>query len=231
MPLWLPSRARSVAARLLAATRGVGRPASAGELAPAVDCFRCQTEQVGQDRRRDVASENEQARRRGARHAGADLGTTVFRVLRRRPRARDAAAVFDGLLAERGLSRSTLRPADAFSAWLAFGDVAFRRARRRDGDGMLYEYGIYGFGGPPRFELGLVRQFSVDGSDEFLQFHCDLLFAPTQELAGLGQYQEWCFDDDEVALVDWGAALAARPEWDVLRGATPMEVDIHVEET
>ncbi len=96
---------------------------------------------------------------------------------------------------------------------------------------MLYQYGVYSFRGPPRFEFSLVRQFRVNGSDEFLQFHCDLLFAPTQELAGLGTYDEWCFTDDDVPLEDWGAALARRPEWDVLRGVWPMDVNIHVEET
>lgn len=95
---------------------------------------------------------------------------------------------------------------------------------------MLYQYGVYGFRGPSRFELSLVRQFSVNGSDGFLQFHCDLLFATTQELAGLGTYDEWRFAGEDLPLEDWGAALAQRPEWDVLRGAWSMDVDIHVEE-
>lgn len=152
-------------------------------------------------------------------------------MFRHRPRAQDAVGVFEGLLADRGLTRSTLGPSDAFVAWLAFGEVPLRRAWRPDGDGMLYQYGVYSFAGPPRFQLSLVRQFSVNGSDEFLQFYCDLLFAPTQELAGLGRYEEWHFADENSELANWGAALAARPEWAVLRRVEPMDVDLRMEET
>lgn len=151
-------------------------------------------------------------------------------MIRRKPVPQDAARVFEGVLAERGLTRAALTPEQALDAWLAFGRVAFRVPRGGEVDGLLYQYGIYDFTGQPRFHLDLTRQFAVRGSDEFVQFHCDVQFDTRPGLAALGRHDEWWFSE-EGNLDAWGAALRARPEWGVLASLAPVAVDVNVDET
>jgi hypothetical protein len=120
--------------------------------------------------------------------------------------------------------------ADAWTAYVAFADVAFEVPDEPDADGLLYQYGVYDFSGESRFHLGLVRQFALFDDDELMQFHCNLQFAATPELRALGRYDEWWFLDEGAPAV-WFERIRARPEWPLLTAQLPIAVDIDCEGT
>jgi hypothetical protein len=94
-------------------------------------------------------------------------------------------------------------------------------------DGVLYQTGIYGFGKPPTFQIGLVRQFSFFEAGEYdhmEQLHCNLHFQPDAELRALGAFNTWA--DYYSSLDDFCQFVGARPEWALVdtRGAMPLEL-------
>lgn len=145
---------------------------------------------------------------------------------RRQPKPKNAVTVFERFLAERKTSRDSLTAVAALEAWLAFERVIFRVSEESESDGFLYQYGTYRFTGEPRFHLDLTRQFALPGEDEYLQFHCDVQFAPRPELLALGAYNEWWFRDSGGDFAKWGSSLLARPEWSVLKERQPLTVEL-----
>jgi hypothetical protein len=115
-----------------------------------------------------------------------------------------------------------------------FGRRRFWTPDVADADGLLFQFGTYAFDGPPTFSPDLVRQFEVaDGAgehDHYLQVHCELRFAPTEELVTLGSYSSWFFHDGDGDLEGWAAGPLARPDRAVIGGRTPAEVKVYREE-
>ncbi len=128
------------------------------------------------------------------------------------------------------MSPADLTASAALDSLIAFATVPFRVSRGPESDGLLYQYGTYTFTGEPRFHLDLTMQFAVAGEDEYLQFHCDVQFAPTRDLTELGQHSEWWFADVGL-LEEWASSVRARPEWPVLDALTPFTVQVSLDGT
>jgi hypothetical protein len=143
----------------------------------------------------------------------------------------DAVIVFERTLVDAGWTAGELTADLALQVFGVFAAERFATGRFPDGDGLLYQYGIYALTGQDMFHLDLTRQFArVDCAAEhqgFVQFHCTLYYSPDPELAALGSHNQWWFhDSDGEPLHIWLAALQARPEWSLLRARRPLAVDI-----
>jgi hypothetical protein len=72
------------------------------------------------------------------------------------------------------------------------------QALEEGGDGILAQYGIFAWDGPPHFELDMTRQFSFADDDgeysHMTQLQCTFQFAVTDELRALGEDNLWSFD-------------------------------------
>jgi hypothetical protein len=70
--------------------------------------------------------------------------------------------------------------------------------REAEGDGILAQYGVFAWDGPPHFELDMTRQFSFADEDgeysHMTQLQCTFQFAVTDELRALGEANLWSFD-------------------------------------
>jgi hypothetical protein len=115
---------------------------------------------------------------------------------------------------------------DAGAVYIAFKDFA-RQPVEGVEDGVLYEIGVYGFGEPETFQIGLVRQFGFfeDGEyDRMEQLHCTLHYEPESELRSLGTFNAWA--DSFPTLEEFFSAIDARPEWSAVRGRQPIRLQL-----
>jgi hypothetical protein len=126
-----------------------------------------------------------------------------------------------------------LTPREAFAVMLDF--YQNRRADdvniKHDGDMLLFESGIYSFSGPETFQIGLTRQFSVEGDeddDEPYQLHLTMHYAPTPELKSIKSVTEWCGSPAELdafrKFIESSAAFKA------VADAAPDRVELHYEQ-
>jgi hypothetical protein len=126
-----------------------------------------------------------------------------------------------------------IRTEDAWSGFIRFGRLRFETTDTPDVDGLLFQYGVFAFSGPPVFSLDLTRQFDVlDNAgehDHFVQVHCELTYEPVPALAALGRFNSWFFHDSGDDLEQWAATLTAREAWTVLREHQPLKADIYQE--
>ena len=143
----------------------------------------------------------------------------------------DSPEVFRTLVRQAGLTIESLTAVSAWSVFSAFARIAFEVPHEAESDGLLYQFGIHDFSGEPRFHFDLTRQFGLPGSDEYLQFHCDVQYLPTPELQALGSHTEWWFPEDRSRQAEWVHLIDQRPEWTVLRSARPTAVEIHCDQT
>jgi hypothetical protein len=94
-------------------------------------------------------------------------------------------------------------------------------------DGVLYQTGLYGFGKPPTFQIGLVRQFSFfEGGeyDRMEQLQCDLHFQPDEDLRALAAFNTWA--DHYPSLHAFFRLVESRPEWPLVRMRTAMPLEL-----
>jgi hypothetical protein len=124
------------------------------------------------------------------------------------------------MLRARGVDPAALR--SAAEAWAVFKDfvlVPFATGS----DGVLYQTGVTGYGGPKVFYLDFVRQFEVvdvDGEhDHFEQLHCEFRYPVSDETRSFGSFNEWWFADEGEPWADFVALVETRPEFLAL-GAT-----------
>lgn len=74
-----------------------------------------------------------------------------------------------------------------------------------DGDMLLFQWGTYGWGGPPSFQYEIARQFVVAGfgaeeaDDAMWQLHLTLHYPVTDVTASLGAGNRWCTRLDGVS--------------------------------
>lgn len=115
---------------------------------------------------------------------------------------------------------------------LMVGFYAAKRPRgvaREEGDGLLWQWGIYDNSGIPEFTFDLTRQFiraGVDGAISQLQMTA--CFSATDELAEFGRGEEWCFDYREAAaFVD---RIRASRQYVATAVAAPVRVDSRYEQ-
>jgi hypothetical protein len=107
---------------------------------------------------------------------------------------------------EDALRRRLGRHGQAITARVAFEEIfAFYADERaddvlieKDGDMLLYEWGVYSFTGPESFQVGVTRQFIVTDEDEPYQLHLTLHFAPTDALRECGHGNEWCYSPNRL---------------------------------
>jgi hypothetical protein len=98
-------------------------------------------------------------------------------------------------------------------------------------DGILYQTGIFGFGKPPTFQIGLVRQFTFFAAGEYdhmEQLHCNLHFQPDAELRALGAFNTWA--DYYLSLDDFYRFVESRPEWTLAETRSAMPLELFQEE-
>lgn len=149
----------------------------------------------------------------------------------RRPAPHTSPDVFRTLARDAGLVADALTPDAAWRLFTTeFAATRFAVPGGPDTDGLLYQYGVYAFGGEPHFRFDFTRQFALRGGDEYLQFHCTFEYAPDDALRALGDHDEWWFGD-EPDLPAWAESVRQRPEWAVVTAARPLRVDIGSDET
>lgn len=117
----------------------------------------------------------------------------------------------EGLLrSELQAGQQTLAHLSAEQAWLRFvhfGKQLFDTPKTPDADGLLFQYGVDSYDGPPAFTLDLTRQFEVidgDGEhDHYVQLGCELRYALSPELRALTHCTSWFFHDADEGLDQW----------------------------
>jgi hypothetical protein len=107
------------------------------------------------------------------------------------------------LLRDAGVDLDRPTSGDVERAWevmrqFAEEPVADARAPEDEGDGILAQYFIFAWEGPPHVELDMTRQFSFADDDgeysHMTQLQCTFQFAVTDELRTLGEDNLWSFD-------------------------------------
>jgi len=147
------------------------------------------------------------------------------------------SAEAEGLLErELGAGRQTLADLTTEEAWLAFlrfGRQLFDVSDTPDADGLLFQYGTYSFDGRRWFTLDLVRQFEICASDgehdHYVQVHCELRYALTPALEGLGRFDSWFFHDAGEDLEGWSRSLTERDAWTTIKTLRPTEIRVYRE--
>jgi hypothetical protein len=133
--------------------------------------------------------------------------------------------------AEVDLERPTIEDVErTWNVWRRFADEPVEDAapRDEDGDGILAQYGTYGWS-KGRFEVDLTRQFTFadeDGEyDHMAQLSCTFRFEMTDTLRALPGGDLWSFGMDLDAFF---AAALALPGFAAVREsrAEPVELDI-----
>lgn len=129
----------------------------------------------------------------------------------------------------------SLRAEDAVWLMTAF----FREVRAVDaqacsntdmGDGLLYQWGTYDWGGGESFEFGLTRQFSMIGErddDALFQLHLTLKYAPTAALRALDEGNEWCWTLED--LDSFQARILAGHPISALKSLAPAGLELRLE--
>ncbi len=121
-------------------------------------------------------------------------------------------------------SPESLRP--AWAAFRTFAVLTVQKSADADSDGILYQSGVFTFGGPERYYVDLVRQFEVvDGTgehDHYEQVHCELQYEPADDLRSLGRWERWWFPDRGEPFDSFVTAVEARPEFVALADVPPL---------
>lgn len=147
------------------------------------------------------------------------------------PSPEAAAEVFFAVLDEAGEHVSGLTATTALKHFGTFARQGFNVPPGPESDGLLFQFGTFSFTGERRFHLDLVRQFSGVDEDEYLQFHCDLRFTPSDELDALGRLEDWWWPEAGPTLDQWLEGIAGRPELRFLAAARPTFVAAWVDQT
>jgi hypothetical protein len=116
-------------------------------------------------------------------------------------RIASSAKEFERQIAGAGKQVHSLNAEDAASLAISF----FRDTRAEDaqpcsegdqGDGLLFQWGVYDWGRGEFFELGFTRQFAMIGKnddDALYQLHLTLRFAPLDSLRAVKEGNRWCW--------------------------------------
>jgi hypothetical protein len=140
---------------------------------------------------------------------------------------RDARAVFDALVSDRGGTRrldarSLQDLMLTFYASVRADDVAVD-----DGDMLLFQWGTYDWGDGPRFEYDLTRQFitadEVD-DDAIFQLAATLRYAPTHETVALAAGNRWCWSPAELGA--YHEFIDHHPATAFARSHPPVELEV-----
>jgi hypothetical protein len=132
------------------------------------------------------------------------------------------------LLRDAGVDLDRPTSEDVEHAWEVMRQFAEERADDAQapedgGDGILAQYGIFAWEGPPHFELDMTRQFSFADDDgeysHMTQLQCTFQYAVTDELRALGDDNLWSF---EFSLDGFFEQALAMPGF---RGARDLGVD------
>lgn len=121
-------------------------------------------------------------------------------------RSDEALDRFRALLADAGINPDRPTTEDVRRTWEVMRrffaeDVDDAAPRDQNGDGLLAQYGIYAFGGPPLYQLDMSRQFSFDDEngeyDHMSQLQCTFEFDPTDELRAVEPATLWSWDSSD----------------------------------
>jgi hypothetical protein len=114
----------------------------------------------------------------------------------------DAPGRLRELLRQAGVNIERPRVVDVDRTWgvvrqFAAEPVDDAEPPEADGDGILAQYGVFAWDGPPHFELDMTRQFSFADEDgeysHMTRLQCTFEFAVTDELRALGEANLWSF--------------------------------------
>ncbi|MFE1288208.1 hypothetical protein [Streptomyces sp. NPDC058751] len=148
-----------------------------------------------------------------------------------RPSMDEAVGLLEGELGPRPPAAPVTE--DLWLAFLRFGRRRFHVPDTPDADGLLFQYGIHAFDGPPMFTLDLVRQFEVSDSDgdhdHYVQVHCELRYGLTPALEALGSFDSWFFHDAGDDLEAWAQELTERAAWTAIHGLEPTGIRVYRE--
>ena len=117
-------------------------------------------------------------------------------------------------------------PGAVLDVFVAFAEVRFAVPDVPESDALLFEYGIFGFSGQPRFTLSFVRQFERADDDGYVQFRCEFEYAVDAELEALGKRTVWALSTGRESVRDWWTEVSGDPCWPVLRARTPVASEI-----
>lgn len=85
---------------------------------------------------------------------------------------KDSENILKTILEQKGFSEDKPDVEKAVSAFMEFSNYKFEC----ETDEMLWETGNYNFTGEKLYHFCLVRQFQLEGEDEFWQLHLDLMY-------------------------------------------------------
>ncbi|MBE3202480.1 hypothetical protein [Parafrankia irregularis] len=145
--------------------------------------------------------------------------------------AENAAQVLLAKVEAQRTAAHELAVRQAWAAFLDFAAVRFDVPDEPNADGLLYQFGIFDFGGGPAFYLDPVRQFARFDDDEYIQVHLEIQFSPSNDLAALGEHSEWWFSDGSIELSDWTQVISRRSEWVILNELIPISVNVYQDGT
>jgi hypothetical protein len=146
-------------------------------------------------------------------------------------RVEDAAAELERHFARRGEVEAALTPAEAAASMLAF----YRDIRaegcdvEQAGDMLLFQWGTHDWGGGPRFEIDVTRQFivGVGDDDDITQLHLTFRFEPDEDLRALGAGNRWCRSPKE--LTEFTAFVESHPAYRAVGRRADGEQDFAME--
>ncbi len=116
--------------------------------------------------------------------------------------SQNALDSFRDFAARRGVGTERLSAAEALDLMVGF----YREVRAddcdsdADGDMLLFQWGIYEWGGGESFTYGITRQLSPqeDGEDFIGQLSLTLGFPPSESLREIGTGNRWCYHPAEL---------------------------------
>lgn len=110
------------------------------------------------------------------------------------------------------------------SVWHVFKEFVTEVRFDTDSDGVLYECGVFHFGGHENLHFSFVRQlqaYSAEKPQGWLeQTSCEFLFDPTDVLGA--STNTWWFREDQTSTFEsWAAEVEQRPEFKALSRRRP----------
>ena len=144
----------------------------------------------------------------------------------------DAQAVFESRLRARGLEPGRVGVDAGFSAAFAF----YREVRaagcerESDGDMLLFQWGTYDWGEGRYFNLGLTRQFMLEGGEDdegIFQLAFTFLYAPSPALEALQDGNRWCHSPEELPAFE--RTVTSSDPYRVARDLAPAGVQLTYE--